>query len=43
VEPGLIEELASFPSGQHDDQVDALSSAFSELETNDTLAEWARL
>ena len=39
----LIEELASFPNGQHDDQTDALSSAFSELAQNDRLAVWARL
>ncbi|ONG55733.1 hypothetical protein BKE38_08685 [Pseudoroseomonas deserti] len=27
----LIEELAVFPSGRHDDQVDALSRAFNDL------------
>jgi hypothetical protein len=38
----FIEELASFPRGAHDDQVDALSLAFSKLERN-TLAQWLRL
>jgi predicted phage terminase large subunit-like protein len=38
----LIEELAAFPRGQHDDQVDAVSLAFSKLDTS-TLAVWARL
>jgi predicted phage terminase large subunit-like protein len=38
----FIEELASFPRGVHDDQVDALSLAFSKLE-NDPLAAWMRL
>jgi len=27
----LLEELCSFPNGQHDDWVDALSDAFHEL------------
>jgi hypothetical protein len=27
----LIEELAAFPNGQHDDQVDALSLAFNQM------------
>jgi predicted phage terminase large subunit-like protein len=40
--PALIEELAAFPSGQHDDQVDALSLAFSKLD-DDPLLRWARL
>jgi predicted phage terminase large subunit-like protein len=39
----LLDELASFPSGQFDDQADALSLAFSKLAGNDTLAEWLRL
>jgi predicted phage terminase large subunit-like protein len=38
----LTEELTAFPSGRHDDQVDALSLAFSKLE-NDPLAVWMRL
>jgi predicted phage terminase large subunit-like protein len=41
--PAFIEELASFPSGQHDDQVDALSLAFSKLDSNNTLAQWLKL
>jgi predicted phage terminase large subunit-like protein len=40
--PALVEELASFPRGAHDDQVDALSLAFGKLE-NDPLAAWYRL
>jgi predicted phage terminase large subunit-like protein len=39
----FIEELASFPRGVHDDQVDALSLAFSKLESNNTLAVWLKL
>jgi predicted phage terminase large subunit-like protein len=31
----FIEELAAFPRGVHDDQVDALSLAFSKLEQTD--------
>jgi predicted phage terminase large subunit-like protein len=38
----FIEELAAFPRGVHDDQVDALSLAFSKL-ANDPLAVWMRL
>jgi predicted phage terminase large subunit-like protein len=38
----LLDELGSFPSGQHDDQVDALSLAFSKLETS-SLECWARM
>jgi predicted phage terminase large subunit-like protein len=38
----FIEELASFPVGLHDDQVDALSLAFSKLESS-VLELWARL
>jgi predicted phage terminase large subunit-like protein len=38
----LVEELQSFPLGQHDDIVDALSLAFAKLET-DKLAQWLRL
>jgi predicted phage terminase large subunit-like protein len=38
----FTEELAAFPSGVHDDQVDALSLAFSKLDS-DTLAVWMRL
>jgi predicted phage terminase large subunit-like protein len=38
----FIEELAAFPRGVHDDQVDALSLAFSKLES-DPLAAWMRL
>jgi predicted phage terminase large subunit-like protein len=38
----FIEELAAFPSGVHDDQVDALSLAFSKLEQTD-LSVWLRL
>ena len=30
----LIEELSSFPSGEHDDQVDALTQALSQLKTD---------
>jgi predicted phage terminase large subunit-like protein len=40
--PAFAEELGSFPVGLHDDQVDALSLAFSKLE-NDPLAVWMRL
>src|SRR5215469_12034937 len=29
----LIDELAAFPNGQHDDQVDALSLAFNQIAT----------
>jgi predicted phage terminase large subunit-like protein len=38
----FIEELAAFPRGVHDDQVDALSLGFSKL-ANDPLAVWMRL
>jgi predicted phage terminase large subunit-like protein len=38
----FVEELASFPRGVHDDQVDALSLAFSKLEQTD-LSVWMRL
>jgi predicted phage terminase large subunit-like protein len=38
----LVEELASFPSGLHDDQVDALSLAFSVMQPS-TLSAWLRL
>jgi predicted phage terminase large subunit-like protein len=38
----FIEELASFPRGRFDDQVDAFSLAFSKL-ANDPLAVWMRL
>jgi predicted phage terminase large subunit-like protein len=38
----FIEELAAFPRGVHDDQVDALSLAFSKLEQTD-LSVWLRL
>jgi predicted phage terminase large subunit-like protein len=38
----LVEELASFPSGLHDDQVDGLSSAFN-LMTPSNLGEWLRM
>jgi predicted phage terminase large subunit-like protein len=38
----FLEELAAFPRGVHDDQVDALSLAFSKL-ANDPLAVWMRL
>jgi predicted phage terminase large subunit-like protein len=38
----FIEELAAFPRGVHDDQVDAFSLAFSKLEA-DPLAVWLRL
>jgi predicted phage terminase large subunit-like protein len=38
----LQDELASFPSGVHDDQVDALSSAFNAM-TPSTLDTWLRL
>ena len=31
----FLDELASFPQGPHDDQVDALSGAYSYLATND--------
>jgi predicted phage terminase large subunit-like protein len=37
----FVEELASFPVGLHDDQVDALSLAFSKLESS-VLEVWAR-
>jgi predicted phage terminase large subunit-like protein len=38
----FLEELGAFPLGQHDDQVDSLSLAFSQLENN-RLAQWMRL
>ena len=38
----LLDELAAFPSGRFDDQVDALSLAFSELAVDD-LSVWMRL
>jgi predicted phage terminase large subunit-like protein len=38
----FIEELAAFPRGVHDDQVDALSLAFSKLEQS-SLSVWMRL
>jgi predicted phage terminase large subunit-like protein len=38
----FTEELAGSPRGQHDDQIDALSPAFSKL-ANDPLAAWMRL
>jgi predicted phage terminase large subunit-like protein len=38
----FIEEAASFPAGVHDDQIDALSLAFSKLEQTD-LSVWLRL
>ena len=40
--PSFIEELAAFPRGVHDDQVDALSLAFSKLEQTD-LSVWMNL
>jgi predicted phage terminase large subunit-like protein len=36
----FIEELASFPRGVHDDQVDALSLAFSKLAQSDLGLWW---
>jgi predicted phage terminase large subunit-like protein len=38
----FIDELGAFPRGVHDDQVDALSLAFSKLD-NSPLLRWARL
>jgi predicted phage terminase large subunit-like protein len=38
----FLDELAAFPRGVHDDQVDALSLAFSKLATS-SLNEWLRL
>jgi predicted phage terminase large subunit-like protein len=38
----FLDELGAFPRGVHDDQVDALSLAFSKAD-NSTLAIWARL
>jgi predicted phage terminase large subunit-like protein len=38
----FLDELGAFPRGQHDDQVDALSLAFSKLD-NDPLLRWLRL
>jgi predicted phage terminase large subunit-like protein len=38
----LLDELASFPSGKHDDQVDAFSLAFSELPVSD-MTVWMNL
>jgi predicted phage terminase large subunit-like protein len=38
----FLDELGAFPRGVHDDQVDALSLAFSKLDTS-SLAVWARL
>jgi predicted phage terminase large subunit-like protein len=40
--PAFIEELAAFPRGVHDDQVDALSLAFSKLEQTN-LSVWFKL
>jgi len=33
----MLDELCSFPSGDHDDQVDALSGAFMDLKLSDLL------
>jgi hypothetical protein len=38
----FVEEAAAFPRGVHDDQIDALSLAFSKLEQTD-LSIWLRL
>jgi len=38
--PAFIDELGSFPLGQYDDQVDALSLAFSKQTAE--AARWAR-
>lgn len=39
----LLDELASLPSGQHDDMIDALSLAFSKLAGGSDLDVWARM
>ena len=39
----VIDELGSFPSGVHDDIVDALSLVFNQMAGNDILAQWMRL
>jgi predicted phage terminase large subunit-like protein len=40
----LIDELAAFPNGQHDDQVDALSLAFNQMSTKiSNLERWIAL
>ena len=39
----LIDELGSFPSGVHDDIVDALSLVFNQMAGNDILTQWMRL
>jgi predicted phage terminase large subunit-like protein len=39
----LKAELASFPGGRFDDQVDALSLGYSKIEADSTLAQWLRL
>ena len=39
----LIDELGSFPSGVHDDIVDALSLVFNQMASNDTAGVWMRL
>lgn len=39
----LLDELGSFPSGVHDDIVDALSLVFNQMSGDDTLSQWMRL
>ena len=39
----LIDELGAFPSGQHDDQIDALSLVFNQMASNNALAVWMNL
>jgi predicted phage terminase large subunit-like protein len=39
----LIDELGAFPSGVHDDIVDALSLVFNQTASNNALAVWLRL
>jgi predicted phage terminase large subunit-like protein len=39
----LIDELGAFPSGVHDDIVDALSLVFNQMASNNALSVWMRL
>ncbi len=39
----LLDELGSFPLGQHDDVIDALSLVFNQLAANDVISVWSRM
>ena len=39
----LIDELGAFPSGVHDDIVDALSLVFNQMHSDNALATWMNL